>query len=212
MYELSFWIGVLGTVAFAVTAVLAVAPKSIDLFGVSVLATITAIGGGTLRDVILDVPVFWTIDVSYIWIALGATVVAFYAKSLFTLKWINKSMLYLDAAGIAFFSIQAVGKVWNLGFGLPIAPVMLGVMTAIGGGLVRDVLTGRENLLMSKELYAIPVLIGCVLYAFVLEYFPEFRAVGSICSVIFIFVARTLAIEKNLTVPAWLISNGGRGN
>lgn len=172
MYEWSFWIGVAGTVAFAITAVLAVAPKGIDLFGVSVLAIVTAIGGGTLRDVILNVPVFWSTDISYVWIALGAAVVAFYALPLF--KGLNKLLLYMDAAGIALFSILAVGKVWDLDFGLPVAPVMLGVMTAIGGGLLRDVLAGRENLLMTKELYAIPVLIGCVLYTFVLQYLPGF--------------------------------------
>jgi len=206
MQEWSYWIGMAGTVAFAVTAVIAVAPKGIDLFGASVMAIVTAVGGGTIRDVITNAPVFWSIDESYIWVALASAIAAFYARPLFTGKSMNKLMLYMDAAGISLFSIQAVDKVWGEDFGIPIAPVMLGVITAIGGGLIRDVLAGRQNLLMSKELYAIPVLIGCVLFAFVLEYIPDFRIVGGISCILLIFVIRIAAIEKNMTVPKWLLS------
>lgn len=207
MEEWSYWIGMAGTVAFAVTAVIAVTPKGIDLFGASVMAIVTAVGGGTIRDVITNAPVFWSIDESYIWVALVSAIAAFYAKPLFTGEKMNKLMLYMDAAGIALFSIQAVGKVWNEDFGIPVSPIILGLITAIGGGLMRDVLAGRQNLLMSKELYAIPVLIGCILFAFVLEYIPEYRIVGSICCIALIFIIRIAAIEKNLTVPSWLLSN-----
>ena len=196
-----------GTVAFAVTAVIAVAPKGIDLFGASVMAIVTAVGGGTIRDVITNAPVFWSIDESYIWVALVSAIAAFYAKSLFTGKNMNKLMLYMDAAGISLFSIQAVDKVWSEDFGIPVAPVMLGVLTAIGGGILRDVLAGRQNLLMSKELYAIPVLIGCVLFVLILSYVPEFRIVASISCILLIFIIRIAAIEKNITVPSWLLSD-----
>ena len=207
MQEWSYWIGMAGTVAFAVTAVIAVAPKGIDLFGASVMAIVTAVGGGTIRDVITNAPVFWSIDESYIWVALVSAIAAFYAKSLFTGKNMNKLMLYMDAAGISLFSIQAVDKVWSEDFGIPVAPVMLGVLTAIGGGILRDVLAGRQNLLMSKELYAIPVLIGCVLFVLILSYVPEFRIVASISCILLIFIIRIAAIEKNITVPSWLLSD-----
>jgi len=206
MEEWSYWVGMAGTVAFAVTAVLAVTPKGIDLFGASVLAIITAVGGGTLRDVITDAPVFWAGDESYIWVALASAIVAFYSKSLFTMKRMNKLMLYMDAAGISLFSIQAVQKVWDQDFGIPAAPIILGVLTAIGGGLIRDVLAGRQNLLMSKDLYAIPVLVGCVLYAFILSFLPEFKIPGAIFCILLIFTIRIVAIEKHLTVPSWLLS------
>jgi uncharacterized membrane protein YeiH len=199
-------IGVAGTIAFAVTAVLALKPKGIDLFGASVLAIITAVGGGTLRDVIINAPVFWGSSEWYIWVALGSAIIAFYTKSLFATKRIYKIMLYMDAAGISLFAIQAVQKVWDLGFGVPVAPVIMGVLTAIGGGLIRDVLAGKPNLLLSKELYAIPVLIGCIIYAFILKYFPEFHVPGSIICILLIFAIRIAAIEKNLSVPGWLYS------
>jgi uncharacterized membrane protein YeiH len=72
--------------------------------------------------------------------------------------------------------------------------------------LIRDVLAGKPNLLLSKELYAIPVLIGCITYAFILSYLPEFHVPGSIFCILLIFAIRIAAIEKNLTVPGWLYS------
>lgn len=204
METLSYWIGMAGTVAFAVTAVLALAPKGIDLFGAVVLGIITAIGGGTIRDLILDVPVFWSIDLNYIWVALAASIATFLAHALFTRKGIYRLMLYVDGFGAALFAIQAVDKVEGLGFGLPLAPVILGIVTAIGGGLIRDVLAGRETLLMTRELYATPVLFGCVIYVVLLQFFPEYRFVSSIISMLCIFGVRAAAIYWKLTVPEWL--------
>jgi uncharacterized membrane protein YeiH len=200
----NYWLGMAGTVAFAVTAVLAVAPRGIDIFGVLVLGVITAIGGGTLRDVIVDTPVFWGADLMYIWVAVAASLAAFSATSLFAKKEVYSVMLYLDALGVALFGIQATAKVWDLGFGLPLAPVLLGVLTAIGGGLIRDVLAGRQNLLMKRELYAIPVLLGCTAFALVLQYLPEQRLMGEAVCGIGIFAFRAAAIHWNLSVPDWL--------
>jgi uncharacterized membrane protein YeiH len=202
--SINYWIGMAGIVAFAVTAVLAVAPRGIDIFGVLVLGVITAIGGGTLRDVIIDAPVFWGTDLMYIWVAVAASLAAFSATSLFAKKEVYSAMLYLDALGVALFGIQATAKVWDLGFGLPLAPVLLGVLTAIGGGLIRDVLAGRQNLLMKRELYAIPVLLGCTAFALVLQYLPEQRFLGAAACGIGIFAFRAAAIHWNLSVPDWL--------
>jgi uncharacterized membrane protein YeiH len=201
----TFWIHILGTIAFAATAVLAVAPKGIDLFGATVFGIITAIGGGTIRDMILDVPVFWATDQSYIWIAAGTSVVTFYANALFTKKYINKLVFYVDAIGVALFGIQAVDKVWVLEFALPVGPIALGIITAIGGGLIRDVLAGRPTLLMSRELYAIPVMLGCTLYVTILELFPEYKIIGSMISILLIFGMRAAAIEKKISIPDWLL-------
>lgn len=196
-------IAMAATVAFAVTAVLAVVDRGVDLFGASVLGIITAVGGGTIRDLILGVPVFWASDLSYIWVALGASVAAFVAHSRFSRKHIFSVMLYLDGLGAALFAIQATGKVWNLGFGLPVAPVLLGVVTAIGGGLIRDVLAGRPTLLVSRELYAVPVLLGCIAFVILLNYWPEYRLIGGAACILCIFALRAAAIHWNLSVPYW---------
>jgi len=204
METLTYLIGMAGTVAFAVTAVLALAPKKIDLFAAVVLGIITAIGGGTVRDLILDVPVFWGADLNYIWVALASSIAAFSAHSLFTRKEIYSLMLYVDGFGVSLFGIQAVDKVWNLGFGLPLAPIILGIVTAIGGGLIRDVLAGRPTLLMSRELYATPVLLGCTLYVALLYLLPEYRFICGVGCFISIFFIRASAIHWQLHVPEWL--------
>ena len=161
MEDIQFWIGIIATIAFAVTGVLAIADRGVDLFGVLVLGLITAIGGGTIRDIILDVPAFWSENQMYVWLALGASVITFFAESFFTQPQIYRWMLYIDGFGAALFAIQGADKAWNMDFGLPVAPVILGVITAIGGGLIRDILVSRKTLIMSHELYAIPVTLGC---------------------------------------------------
>lgn len=206
MDQINFWIGIAATVAFAVTGVLAIADRGVDLFGVLVLGVITAIGGGTLRDIILEVPVFWSITQIYIWVALGACIVTFVAESFFTQPQIYRWMLYIDGLGAALFGIQGVDKAWNLGFGLPVAPVILGVITAIGGGLLRDILAGRKTLFMSHELYAIPVTLGCFIYVLILNFLPQYTLEGSVFCMLAIFGLRAAAIRWNLRVPKLLIT------
>ena len=204
MTEWTYAMGMAATVAFAVTAVLAVSPRGIDVFGATVLGVITAVGGGTLRDLILDVPIFWAADQSYLWVAIVASLAAFRVGKLFTRAGVNRLLLHLDALGAALFGIQAVNKVWSLGFALPLGPIMLGVVTAIGGGLIRDVLAGRKNLVMTREIYAIPVLLGCTLFVAVLEWLPEYKLAGALAGFALSYGLRAAAIRWNLTVPAWL--------
>jgi len=192
--------------AFAMTGVIAVSSRGIDLFSACVLGTLTALGGGTIRDLILGVPVFWSIDLNYIWAALAASMLAFIGKPLLDREHLFRLMLYLDGFGAALFAIQAANKVWNLGFGLPAAPVILGVVTAIGGGIIRDVLSGHPTLLMNRDLYAIPVLLGCMLYVLALVWLPEHRSVSGIVCISVIFGFRAAVIHWGLTVPRWLIT------
>lgn len=206
--ELSYAMGLVATAAFAVTAVAAIKRCTVDLFGVVVLGTLTAVGGGTLRDVILQVPVFWVRDLNYLWVALGASVLAFFGRKLVTQGQTYAILLYLDAFGAAFFAVHATDKVWRMDFGLPAAPVILGVITGIGGGLLRDVLAGRPTLLMSRELYAVPLLIACTLFAGVLAWMPEYREIGVAGGVALSFALRAAAIHWNLAMPRWLLAHG----
>lgn len=208
MYEtLIYWIGMAGIAVFAITGVLAVLPKGVDLFGATVIGMLTALGGGTLRDLILGVPVFWSIDALYIWVAIAASISAFWAKELFSRSEILRLILYLDGLGVALFSIQGTSKAWDLDFGLPVTPVVLGIVTAIGGGLIRDVLAGRPNLLMtSHELYLTPVAFGCILYAAALSTMPQMDALWAILAPLCIFGLRSAAIYWNVGVPNCLVS------
>jgi len=203
---MNLWIAIIATIAFAVTGVLAIADRGVDLFGIMVLGLITAIGGGTLRDIILDVPVFWSITQIYIWVALGACIVTFVAESFFTQPQIYRWMLYIDGLGAALFGIQGVDKAWSLGFGLPVAPMILGIVTAICGGLLRDILAGRKTLLMSHELYAIPVTLGCCIYILILNFLPQHSLEGSVVCMLTIFGLRAAAIYWDLRVPKLFIT------
>jgi len=207
--EFSYIIGMAGTVAFAVTAVLAVIPKGIDLFGACVMGIITAIGGGTIRDLILEVPIFWSFDLNYIWVALISSIIAFYGNLFMARKNIYTLMLYLDAAGIALFVIQGADKVRGLDFAMPLGPILLGLITAIGGGILRDLLAGNPNLLMKKELYAVPLTFGATLYILLLSYFPDSAIVIATLCALATFSVRAAAIHWNLSVPSWMLLKTG---
>jgi uncharacterized membrane protein YeiH len=204
--EISAAVQMLAIMAFAITGVIAVSSRGIDLFSACVFGTITAIGGGTIRDVILGVPVFWSTDLSYVWASLAASLLAFIGKPLLDRQHWFRLMLYLDGFGAALFAVQASNKVWDLGFGIPVAPVILGVVTAIGGGLIRDTLAGHRTLLMNRDLYAIPVLLGCTLYVLSLAMIPQYRSVSGAICVLLIFGFRSVVIHWGLTVPDWLIT------
>lgn len=206
MEEIQFWIGVIATMAFAVTGVLAIADRGVDIFGVLVLGLITAIGGGTIRDIILEAPPFWSENQIYVWLALGASIITFFAESFFTQPQIYRWMLYIDGFGAALFAIQGANKAWMMNFGLPVGPVILGVITAIGGGLIRDVLAGRKTLIMSHELYAIPVSLGCSVYVLILNFAPQYAIEGSVFCMLGTFALRAAAIHWNLHVPKVLIT------
>ncbi len=206
--DFSFIIAMLGTVAFSVTAVLSVLPKKIDIFGAIVLGIITAIGGGTMRDIILGVPVFWGSELSYLWVAIFSSLIAFYGNSIMSKKYIYKLMLYLDGAGISLFVIQGAEKAIQHDFAWPIGPILLGVLTAIGGGITRDIIAGNTTLLMKKELYAVPVTIGAILYVCLVSLFPQYNVIIGISSIIITFLIRSIAIKKRLSVPKWMLTNG----
>lgn len=202
--ESQYILGMAGTVAFAVTAVLAVTPKGIDLFGACIMGLITAIGGGTIRDLILEVPVFWASDLNYIWVALASSIVAFYGNRLLLKKNVYQLMLYVDALGVSMFAIQAAQKVYGLYFAMPLGPILLGLLTAIGGGVIRDMMSGSPTLLMRKELYAVPVTIGCILYMVLTTCLPGNDITIGLSCVVFTFTFRAAAIHWKLSVPDWM--------
>ncbi|MDF1646207.1 MAG: TRIC cation channel family protein [Legionellaceae bacterium] len=200
----TYSLGSVATFAFAATAVLAVSDRNLDVFGAFCLGIITAIGGGTVRDLILDVPIFWSINQSYIWIALLGSILTYVSISFFRKSFVYALLLYLDAIGAALFGIVTTRLVWELGFCLPIGPIILGVITAIGGGIIRDVLAGQPNLLMRKDLYAIPVFLGCTIYYCLLVYLPKYQISLGLTCMFFTFLLRASAIYWELTVPKWL--------
>ena len=191
------------TIAFAVTGVLAVAERRVDFFSAIMLGVIAAVGGGTVRDLILDVPVFWSLDLAYIRFAVLASILTFIAMSFFARPMMFSLMVYIDGLGAAMFGIGGAYKAYELGFAWPIGPLMMGVITAIGGGLIRDVLAGRKTLLMSDEVYAMPVVIGCLVMLLTLQFSPEHGPEGLLAGTVIAFSLRAAAIFWSLRLPRW---------
>lgn len=182
------------------TGVLAVNRRGLDLFGAVVLGTVTSLGGGTIRDLVLGVPVFWLGDVNYLSVALSAAAIGFVASRTFLTTY--TLLLYLDGLGAALFAVVATEKVLALGHQALVAVVM-GVLTGIGGGLVRDVLAGRPTLLMSREIYATPILVGSVVYVSLQAAAIEHAAVYAAAAA---FALRAAVIHWHLEMPRWLTS------
>ena len=162
MTELYHWFDLFGVAVFAVSGTLLAYNKKMDGFGVVVLATVTAIGGGTVRDVILDVPVFWLHDQSYFWAILLSVFV--------TTRLINKqrsislnALQVADAFGLAFFAVMGTQKAILAGMPDTTA-IIMGVITACFGGVIRDVLAGNMPMLLKGELYAIACIAGGIVY------------------------------------------------
>ena len=186
-----------GVAAFAISGVLSAARQRLDIFSIVVVGLLTAIGGGTLRDVILDVPVFWLTDLTAFWVALGASFATFLGIRLI-LKMPLRLLSYLDAMGVALFAVQAIDKALALGHSAAVAVVM-GLVTAIAGGIIRDVVTHRPTLLLSRELYATPIVLGGLLYVVMLRVMPS--PLGRLMAMGVIFGMRAIAIRWQLFLP-----------
>ena len=124
---------------------------------------------------------------------------------------IYRSMLYLDGLGASMFAVQATHKVMELNFGMPLAPILLGLTTAIGGGLIRDVLAGNTTLLMRHEIYAIPITIGCIMYAVLMTFYPQYAVLIGIFSMLVSFSIRAAAIYWDISVPEVFLTRPGPG-
>jgi uncharacterized membrane protein YeiH len=151
-----------GTFAFALNGALtAVRAARVDIVGVVTLGMITAVGGGIIRDVLLGaVPPAAFIDWRYLSVAAGAGVLVFlFARPL---NRFSRSIDVLDAAGLALFAVTGAGKALEWGAG-PVQAIILGVVTAVGGGTMRDVLIREMPGVLSSGLYAIPALVGAAL-------------------------------------------------
>jgi uncharacterized membrane protein YeiH len=153
----------LGVAVFAVSGVLAAGRKGLDVLGIAVIAVVTAIGGGTLRDLLLDRhPIFWIANTTHLWVILGATAVTLgYVRF-----WIatRRALLVADALGLAFFTIAGVQITEQAGYPDLIA-LLMGTITGVAGGVFRDVLTAEIPLVMRPgRLYATAAIVGAASY------------------------------------------------
>lgn len=199
-----YYLGMLGIIAFSVTGVIAAGKRNMDIFSIILLGVVTALGGGTLRDMILDArPVFWISDLTYLWVAIIAAAATFFSVRL--VSRILKFFIYIDSFGMALFTILAMEKTLSLGNNYTVS-VLMGLITGISGGMLRDILTGRMPLLLGREFYATPALIGATLYALLDCFFPALSNAW-LYGLATIIILRLLAIHYGLYYPRWLTYN-----
>lgn len=150
-----------GVAVFAATGALAASRKQLDIIGFLFLASVTGIGGGTLRDVILDVPVFWVGNRDYVLICAAVAVIVFFTAHRVESRY--RLLLWLDAIGISAFAVMGASKGLAL-TGSPAVSIIMGMLTATFGGILRDLLAGEPSVLLKPEIYVSATLAGATLY------------------------------------------------
>jgi uncharacterized membrane protein YeiH len=197
-----------GVAVFAVSGALAAGRKSLDPIGVVVIATATAIGGGTLRDMLIDRPVFWINQPVYLWVVLAAALLTIAYTRRFRPP--ERSLAYADAGGLALFAISGAQIAEQRG--LPAgAVVLMGTMTGVAGGVLRDVLTAQIPLIFrGGRFYATAAIAGVVLYL-LLQLAVE-RTVAAIAGMLLIAVLRVAAIHWRLKLPVYTVPHSDDGS
>ena len=197
--QLPYYIDLLGTLVFAISGALAASDKNVyrDIFGVTFTGFVTAVGGGTLRDMILGTRPAWVSDGNYlIAITIGVLVAIFFKY--YILKY-RRTFFLFDTLGIALYTVVGVQK--SLEFGVsPLAAIIMGMFSAVMGGVIRDSLINEIPLIFRKEIYATACLSGAAVFV-VLKLFGVDDNMNSFISVFIIMLVRTIAVKYRLTLP-----------
>ena len=196
--SLLYALDLIGTAAFAASGAWAGVRRQMDLFGVLVLGVVTAIGGGTLRDLLLgDHPTFGLRDETYLYLSLAVALIIFFWHR--KLAFLHHPLLYFDAVGLGTFVVIGTSKAlaFNLGF---LGSMLMGVMTATAGGVIRDVLSNQVPLILQKEVYASACLAGGLLLVLWNQTaLPQ--PLGALLAALAVISLRLLAIHYNWALP-----------
>lgn len=156
-----YWFDLFGVFVFALSGALAADRRGMDLFGFVAIALLPAVGGGTVRDMVLDVPVFWVQDAVYLWLILGAGLLTFVAAPL--IHRAERLLLWADAVGLSVFCVVGAAKALAATGSATVA-VAMGVVTAVLGGIVRDVVCNEIPLVLRQDIYATAAFAGAAAY------------------------------------------------
>lgn len=190
----------LGVVAGAVSGVMEARRKKMDVVGACVIGLITALGGGTVRDVLLGrMPVFWVLEPSYTWLAFLVALVTFYSTGLLVLT--SRSILVPDALGLGVFSIVGASYGIQMQDSLLIA-VLMGVITGVFGGILRDVLCAQIPVVFARstQLYATCSFVGAWVYLILLHW-NVMASVATLIGIFVVVVMRLMAVRLNWRLP-----------
>jgi len=198
------WIYILdivGTLVFAISGILTAIDSDFDVVGSSIIGMVTAVGGGTLRDMLIgQTPVGWMTDLNYLWTIVAALLLSYLFKK--KILKLRKSMFFFDTIGIGLFTILGLQKTLGVGLEFPIA-LLMGIVSAVFGGIIRDVLTNKVPLIFRKEIYASACLAGGLVFLG-LEQISNNPTINMLISMLTVVVIRYLSVRNNwsLKLPA----------
>ncbi|KVV14131.1 trimeric intracellular cation channel family protein [Flavobacterium sp. TMP13] len=196
MFEL---LDLIGTMAFAMSGALTAMNKKLDPFGVFIIAFVTAVGGGTLRDVLIGrTPVGWMLNLEYVYIII----LAFFLSILFRKKFdkLRTSLFLFDTIGLGVFTLIGLEKGINVGLH-PVICIAIGTMTACFGGVTRDILCNDIPVIFHKEIYATICIIGGIVF-FALKEFNLNNDILYLITSIVIIVLRLMAVKFKWYLPS----------
>ena len=192
--DIVYVLDIIGVFAFATSGVLTAIDNKFDLVGSAVVGFITALGGGTLRDLMIGkTPVGWMYDTNYLWTILIALILSYlFRKKIVKLR---RSLFVFDTIGLGVFTI--LGLQFTLALGLdPIMALIMGMVSAVFGGVLRDVLTNEVPLIFRKEIYASACLAGGLVYLLLIK-FTDHEILALTLSMATVFTIRYLAVRYN---------------
>lgn len=193
-----FILDIIGVIAFAVSGVLTAMNKRMDPFGIFIVAFVTALGGGTLRDILIAAPIIWMQNTLYIYVIIATVIISVIFR--YKLVHITKSLAFFDTVGLSIFTLIGLEKALRAGFSPEIC-IATGTMTACFGGVIRDILANKIPIIFHKEIYATACIVGGLVY-FMLQYLAVPSLVISLITFLTIFVIRILALYFNLQLPS----------
>lgn len=200
MQGLLYWLDLAGVAVFAVSGALEAARKQLDLVGFLFVAAVTGIGGGTLRDVLLDRgPVFWVHEPVYLWVTSAAAVATFLIAPHIERRAVV--LLWADALGMAVFCVLGARMALDAG-AAPEVAVLMGTMTATFGGLIRDVVCTETPLLLKREIYATAAAAGAALLV-AAEALGAGQPLATGLGLALAFAIRALALTWGLSLPVY---------
>jgi uncharacterized membrane protein YeiH len=196
--EFYTFINIGGTIAFAASGTLAGMRKKLDIFGLGVMAFVTSLGGGTIRDILVgQLPVRWIQDSSIVLLIIGVALVTVIFKN--RIERLDKTLTLFDSLGLGFFTLRGIQVGIAAGLDIP-SCLILGTITACFGGVIRDILLNEIPTLFRKEIYATACIIGGIVF-FLLQKLTISPEIIEIITILTIFGIRLIAVKMNISLP-----------
>lgn len=197
-------IEVLGTISFAMSGSFAAMQKRLDPFGVLIIAFVTSVGGGTVRDLLLDKPVFWMDDLWMCTLIFATCILSMIFKSIE--RNFRVTLFIFDSFGLGLFTIIGIQKGLNADLH-PIICMTLGTITGCFGGIIRDILLNRIPLIFRKEIYATACIIGGAIFLLLVNFTKLSYTFVQISTILLIVLIRTLAVKYHWQMPKFYTHN-----